>query len=186
LTRSVAPRGISPGGADHAVDAFERIQLAGQAEAGGPGFIDDQRRGRKFGDRADDALLVAGQLPFPKLAREHIEDSAPHLRDMDIQRHPGPNLRHGRHLHNCGGAKATSSALTRGTYERVPTELLAWPSASTAIGSRGVRGLSLIPQPKLVVEWNALGTVFDRVERQWKAGRAAAKRDRGPDPDQAV
>jgi hypothetical protein len=54
---------------------------------------------------------------------------------VDVQSGPRPNLDHGRHLHNCGGPKASSSVLTRATYERVPTEL-PWTACLAAIGSR--------------------------------------------------
>jgi hypothetical protein len=132
-TRSVAPRGISPGAQTMQSTPSSSFGER-QPKAGRSRLIDQSRRPGKIGDEVGDPSLLSRQPLVPVLASENVEDGGPDLRNVDVKGRPGPNLGRGRHLHNCGGPKAASPVLTRGTYERVPTEPCR-PSASTAIGS---------------------------------------------------
>jgi hypothetical protein len=132
-TRSVAPRGISPGAQTMQSTPSSSFGER-QPKAGRSRLIDQSRRPGKIGDEVGDPSLLSRQPLVPVLASENVEDGGPDLRNVDVKGRPG------RHLHNCGGPKAASPVLTRGTYERVPTEPCR-PSASTAIGSRSAPGL---------------------------------------------
>ena len=107
-------------GRDRAVDA-PRCQRPGQPEAGRAGLIGDPHRRRQRGAEFRHLLGRTAHPLHPQLRGLGVGDRRDHLRRVNIQTHPRPNLRHVGTPMIAVLAEAIPRRQTRASHARVPT-----------------------------------------------------------------